>query len=229
MSLTIIIMLVVKAFAVDTKTYIPTQAPAVLKIVKQEQIKLFPQLPTPWYLGGLIEQESCISLTHSKCFNPRSQLKSAREEGGGIGQLTRAYRSNGSVRFDSLTDQVRAHNLELKELSWSNLYTRPDLQARSLILMTKDNYSSLFNITDEDERLNMSDAAYNGGLSGLRKQRLLCGLKTNCNPQIWFNNVAIICAKSLKPLYGGKNACDINTEHVYNIRYIRMNKYKPYF
>lgn len=226
----IFIMMVPKyGWAIDVKTYIPAQAPSVLKVVHDEQVKLFPDLPKPWYLGGLIEQESCISLTHSKCFNAKSRLKSSREEGAGLGQTTRAFNPDGSIRFDSLSAMVKLHNAELKELSWSNIYTRPDLQARSLILMTQDNYKQLYVISDLDERVNMTDAAYNGGLVGVRKQRIQCGLKANCNPQIWFNNVEKICVKSLKPLYVGKNACDINTEHVYNIRYRRMDKYKPFF
>lgn len=223
------IILISKSHAVDVKTYIPVQAPVVMKVVRSEQVKLFPDLPKPWYLGGLIEQESCISLTHSKCFNAKSRLKSAREEGAGLGQTTRAFNPDGSIRFDSLSDMVKRHNAELKELSWSNIYTRPDLQARSLILMTQDNYKQLYVISDLDERVNMADAAYNGGLGGVRKQRTICGLKANCNPQVWFNNVEKICVKSLKPLYGGKNACMINTEHVFNIRYLRMDKYKPFF
>lgn len=218
-----------KSRAVNVQTYIPIQAPAMLKIVNIEQIKFWPAMPTPWYFGGLIEQESCLSLTHSKCWNPRSQLKSAREEGAGLGQITRAYKTDGSIRFDSLQAMIAQHNAELKEMSWSNVYIRPDLQIRTMLLMTRDNYKQLFKVANPNERLNMSDAAYNGGMSGVYKQRLQCGLKKNCDPQVWFKNVGSICVKSLKPLYGGKNACDINTEHVFNVRYLRMNKYKPYF
>jgi len=215
--------------AANVRTYIPINAKPLLPILVKEQKLYFSDLPTPWYLGGLIEQESCISLTHSRCWSPTSQLKTSRELGIGLGQITISYAANGKVRGDNLADLRQRHYSELKEMSWSNIKQRTDLQIRSIILMTRDNYKKLYNVPSTDERINFADAAYNGGMGGLNKDRRLCGLTKNCNPQIWFKNVEITCAKSKKAIYGNRNACMINREHVYNVRYLRMNKYEPYF
>lgn len=216
--------------AIDVKTYIPPQAYSYRLTIKEELNTYFRDIPHWNYIPSLIEHESCISLRHSKCWNPRSQLKTSREEGAGLGQLTRAYNSDGTLRFDSLKEMRKKYYAELKELKWETIYSRPDLQIRTMILMVRDNYNMLYAVEDEDSRLQMSDAAYNGGLSGLLKERRACGLASNCDPNIWFNHVEKHCLKSTKPLYGNRSACDINRHHVYDVYIVRMPKYqKNYF
>ncbi len=216
------------AHALDVKTYIPKNAETYLPDLKLTLDKYWLDKPMPEYFGGLIEQESCVSLTSRRCWSPTSQLKTPREEGAGLGQLTRAYRSNGSLRFDSLSDLRRKHYEALKDLSWTNIYSRPDLQMRSIVLMIGDIYGNLYNITNPTDRMQFTDAAYNGGLAGVYKERRACGLRSDCDPQKWFGNVEKVCLKSKSPLYGDRSACDINREHVYNVFEIRAPKYKPF-
>lgn len=217
-----------QAAPVDIKTYIPTNAYALLPTLKSETDRIFSDTGTPEYFGGLIEQESCISLTHSRCWKPSSQLKTSREEGAGVGQLTRAYNQDGSIRFDALTDLRNRYTSELKELSWSNVYQRPDLQIRSILLMSRDNWKRFPEVRDPFQRVAFMDAAYNGGAGGAVKERLQCGLTKGCNPQFWFGHVEKVCLKSKKPIYGNRSACDINREHVDLVIHYRMNKYVPY-
>ena len=212
----------------DVKRYIPTKANAYLPIVKKEAARLMPDLKTPYYFGGLIEHESCIHLTHSRCWSPTSELKTSRELGIGVGQLTKAFREDGSIRFDSLTEIRNKHQQELKELSWSNIKLRPDLQIRAMVLMIHNNYKTLYKVTNQYERLAMTDAAYNGGLGGLNKERTACGLAKGCDPQFWFGHIENHCLKSKKVLYASRSACDINRKHVF-LTFERMPKYKPYF
>jgi hypothetical protein len=215
--------------AIDVQTYIPKNASQYLPLLKQEQALHFLDHPYPAYFGALIEHESCLSLTHSRCWNPQSRFKTAREEGGGLGMLTRAYTASGGLRFDSLASMRRAHADELKDLKWSVLYTRPDLQIRAVILMTRDNYKALYAVKDPYQRLAMADAAYNGGLGGLNKERRACGLKAGCDPQKWFNNVEKTCMKGKTALYGKRSACDINRNHVRDVLTVRSKKYEPHF
>lgn len=222
-------MFLSKSVAQDIKTFIPLNATKYLPVLKAEVNNNFNEIVTPWYFGGLIEQESCISLRHSRCWLPTSSLKTSREEGAGIGQLTRAYKVDGTLRFDSLSDLRKAHMTELKELSWSNVYQRPDLQIRGLLLMSRDNYKGFFQVTTQLERLKMTDAAYNSGSSSVRKRRLQCGLTKGCNPQVWDGNVGSMKVLSSKPIYGTRSPQFINDEHVEMIFHKRMNKYEPYF
>jgi hypothetical protein len=214
---------------VDVKTYIPPQAFKYFDTIKLESKKYFPELEYVYFLPALMEHESCISLKHSRCLNSRSELRSKRELGIGLGQLTKAFREDGSIRFDSLTELRDKHMNELKELSWENIAERPDLQIRAVILMNRDNYKQLYSVKDKRQRTIFMSPSYNGGLKGLQTERRTCGMAKNCDPNIWFDNVEKYCSKSIKPLYGGRSACDINRHHPKDIVFNRMPKYKPYF
>ena len=185
--------------------------------------------PKASYLASLIEHESCISLTHSKCWNSKSRLKSAREEGAGLGQITRAFKPDGTIRFDALSNLKYKYPKELLELSWQVVYDRPDLQIRALALMMRDNYQ-YFNkhVKDPHQAYAFADAAYNGGLGGVDHERRACKLASWCNPDKWFDNVEKLCLKSKVALYGNRSACDINRHHVQDVINIRSAKYALY-
>jgi hypothetical protein len=214
-------------FAQDRSTYIPARAHEHLPAVRAQIQELWPDFFAPNYIPALIEHESCLSLTHSRCWSPTSQLKTHREEGAGLGQLTRAYRQDGSIRFDALAEARRLDPRGLNELRWETVYQRADLQIRVIVLMSRHTWNRLKSLVPQDEpRLAMADAAYNGGLGGLLDERRACALKAGCDPNLWFGHVEHTCQKSRKPLYGTRSACDINRHHVHDVLNVRMSKYK---
>lgn len=213
------------ARAGDIRTTIPPGAVIYAPVLKAERLKFWADHPAPQMLGALVEHESCLSLTHSRCWNPKSRLKSAREEGAGFGQITRAYRPDGSVRFDALQEMVDRHPA-LREWSWSNVYDRPDLQLRAVVLKSRDNFVLFRRLIGDDLwALHFADAAYNGGVGGVQKERQVCHLSKGCDPKQWFGNVAEHCLKSREALYGGRSACDINRHHVVDVCLVRPQKY----
>jgi hypothetical protein len=213
------------AGTIDPHTYIPANAAQHLPTLAAEQRRHWPDHPAPVLLAGLIEQESCISLTHSRCWSPTSRLLTPREEGAGMPQITRAYRPDGSIRFDALAEQRAAHP-ELAELSWANVYQRPDLQLRLVVLMTRELHRTAARVVpDTMPALQMADAAYNGGWGGVQSDRRACQIKPGCNPMLWFGHVERTCTKSRAPLYGNRSACDINREHVDKVFRVRSIKY----
>lgn len=203
---------------------IPTRAHQYLPTLSAEIDANWPNTPRREYFGGLIDHESGCPGMRTKCWSPTSRLKSQREEGAGLGQLTRAWRSDGSLRFDALAE-MRARHPALREISWSNIYSRPDLQLRAVVLKVRSDFAALAVIQDRDVRLQFADAAYNGGLGGVQKERRACGLKAGCDPQKWFKHVELVCLKSRAPLYGGRSACDINRHHVPDV-FRRAENYK---
>lgn len=226
--LTLLITFNTHANKLDVKTYIPEQAKIYLPILKEKQFKHWVEHPLPHVLGSLIEHESCISLTHKFCWNPKSQLLTKRERGSGFGQITKAFREDGSVRFDALQELKDKHPV-LSEWNWDNVLIRPDLQLLGIVLKSNDDYKKLYLIKDPINRLHFADAAYNGGMGGVNNERRACGLRKGCDPQVWFDNVEKTCLKSTKALYSGRSACDINRHHVTDVFLIRSNKYKVFF
>lgn len=187
-----------------------------------EQRHYWPSHPAPSVLAALVEQESCVSLKSLRCWNPGARLKSAREEGAGMGQITRAYRADGSLRFDALAGLRSQYGADLVGISWETVYQRPDLQLRALVLMSRD-ATMLFRQTPG--MLHFGDAAYNGGAGGVQKERRACALSRGCDTARWFGHVERHCLKSRQPLYGGRSACDINRSHVHDVFLLRRAKY----
>ena len=224
------LLLLLSTTSLAQNNYIPERAFLHKETIKQELDTYFPFIPDYNYVPSLVEHESCLSLKHSRCWNSTSRLKSAREEGAGLGQITRAYTKDGALRFDSLQAMKDRYKQALRDASWDTIYQKPEVQIRMIVLMTRDDYKKLYNIDAPLERLHMTDAAYNGGLGGVQKERRACGLAANCDPDIWFNNVELHCLKSKKAIYGNRSPCDINRHHVEDVFHKRLPKYrKQYF
>lgn len=202
---------------------VPQAAYQYLPTLRAELAEHWPAAPLPAYVAGLIDHESACPRP-SSCWRPSARLKSAREEGAGLGQITRAWRPDGSLRFDALAE-MRERHPALAAWSWDNVYQRPELQLRAVVLMSRELYGALAMVSDPTERLRMADAAYNGGLAGLQRERRACGQTPGCDPQRWLGHVAEQCLKSRAALYGQRSACDINRHHVHDVVDVRTPRY----
>ncbi len=199
----------------------PPQAETLLPVLRAEIKQHWPNHPQPSYFGGLIEHESCITLKHSRCWRPTSRLLTAREEGAGLGQLTRAWRNDGSLRFDALAEMRQAHPA-LRELDWASIYQRPDLQLRAVVLKSRDDWHA---IPPTAARLEFTDLAYNAGRGRVDRDRRACGLTPGCDPSQWWGHVEHTCTASRAPIYGSRSACDISRHHVHDVLRVRAPRY----
>jgi len=230
--------LITSSHAVSVNTYIPPKALPLLPIVKQEVNALDAGFH-PSYMASAIEKESCISLTHSKCWSPTARLlthwdkskRVRREHGQGLGQFTRTWYRNGRIRFDTLTELTTKYRTRLNGLNWDTIEKRPDLQVRAMVLLLLETWNTLPTSMDTNNRFSMTVSAYNAGKGRLANDRRTCKLKRNCNPNVWVNNVAKIRAPgfSTNILYGKRTAWDINRGHVHEVMNVRRNKYVNWF
>lgn len=191
-------------------------APMVVQEIEQH----WAHMPRRSYLGALIEQESCPSLSHRMCWSTTARLKTSREEGGGMTQFTRAWTASGALRFDALAEVKAMAPKALQELNWETLYERPDLNVRAAIVKLRNCDANLSKLTpglDDLTRVAMCDAAYNGGWAHLQQDRKLCQLTQGCNPNQWFGHVEKHSVKSREKWQGyGQSAYDVNRGHVRN-------------
>ena len=196
------------------------RAEVLAPLVVREIEHYWPAMPRRSYLGALIEQESCPSLSSRMCWSTTARLKTAREEGGGLTQFTRAWSAAGALRFDALAEIKAMEPEALRELDWQTLYERADLGVRAAIIKLRDCDARLHALAPdlaEMARVAMCDAAYNGGWGHLQQDRKLCGLTPGCNPNQWFGHVEKHSVKSREKWQGyGQSAYDINREHVRN-------------
>lgn len=196
---------------------VPPPAQALAPLVVDEIEQHWPTVPRRSYVGALIEKETCITKTHSFCWSTTARLRTSREEGAGLGQFTRAWRPDGTLRFDALRDVRALDPQALRELSWDNVYTRADLGVRAILVKLRDCHSRFerLGVDDAMARLAFCDAAYNGGQGGVQQDRKLCALTAGCDPSQWFGHVEHHSAKSRERWQGyGASAYDINRTHV---------------
>lgn len=203
----------------------PAAAVPLLPVLHAEQQAHWPAVPQASALGAQVEQETCITLKHRSCWNPRAELRTSREQGVGLGQLTRAFRADGSTRFDALGEIVKAHPQELAGLSWDSRFD-PALQLRALVLKDRQAFELVLATASPLDRLAMTFAAYNGGAGGLASDRRACAATTACNPGKWFGNVERTSLKAKTALPGyGTSFFQINREYVRNILLMRRVRY----
>lgn len=203
----------------------PTAAVPYLATLKAEQLAHWPGMPLPSALGAQVEKETCITLKHRSCWSPRAELKTAREQGIGLGQLTRTWRADGRQRFDALAEIRAAFPRELAGLTWSSPYD-PVLQLRALVLKDRQGFDLVREAATPADRLAMSFAAYNGGAGGLASDRRMCAATPGCDAGRWFGHVEhhSLKAKTAVPGYG-QSFFAINRAYVREILLVRRVRY----
>lgn len=209
-------------FAGSVRAQVPAQAEPLLPLLRAEIQQAWPDHPAPHYFGGLVDHESACPRPRS-CWQPTARLKSAREEGAGLGQLTRAWRPDGSLRFDALAEMRAAHPA-LRELDWASIYQRHDLQLRTMVLKSRGDWLAMPPV-QASARLAFTDLAYNAGRGRVSQDRRACGLKSGCDPAQWWGHVEHTCTASRTPLYGTRSACDISRHHVQDVVKVRAARY----
>jgi hypothetical protein len=156
------------------------------------------------------------------------QLKTSREWGRGLGQVTTAYRVDGSVRFDKQAE-LRAQFASLR--GWSTeRWSDPQYQLTAIVEMDRSIFKRIRDTATPREGIAFMLAAYNGGEAGLLQDRRLCANTRGCNPGFWFGHTELHSMKTRMVNKGyGKSAFEINREYPRNVLGIRLPKYAPYW
>jgi hypothetical protein len=196
---------------------------AYLPILKEERAAYWPNMRQPAYLAAQVEQETCASLKHKKCWNPEAQNinpKNDGEIGWGLGQLTNTNRYNN---FEMVTTKYPG----LKPWKWEDRFN-PRYQLRTMVLMDKSAFD-VFKKEEEEDKLAFAFSSYNGGLGNVLKDRKYCAQISACNPAKWWGNVETHSHRSRTKLQGySVSAYQINREYVHNIMKVRHQKYSSY-
>lgn len=196
---------------------LPANSYIYLPVLQKEIASHWPAMPQHSVLAAQVETESCITLKHKKCWSPFAELKTDRENGIGLGQLT------VTKSFDNFT-AARKLDSSLKDWSWENRYNA-EYQLRTLVLMNKFNFGKFQWATDEHQRLAFMFAAYNGGVGGVLSDRAVCRVTPGCSPDIWFGSVEHTSKKAKLPVKGyGQSFFQINRAYVAGM-WVRNLKY----
>jgi len=111
-------------------------------------------MPLRETIGGQVERESD--------WKPTAQLKTSREHGMGLTQITIAYDSNGKERFNNFKNAVAIK--QLKNWNWRKDPYNVKYQLTYLVLQDKSNFNMVrkYMINDE-EAMKTTLVCYNAG------------------------------------------------------------------
>lgn len=222
-AMAIVISALLGLFGRAAHAQVPDAARPVLPVLQAEIHAAWPDHPMPAYFGGLIDHESACPRP-SSCWRPTARLRTQREEGAGLGQITRAWAPDGRLRFDALAELREAHPL-LAELDWATVYQRPDLQLRAMVLKSRSDWLAMPPV-QASARLAFTDLAYNAGRGRVSQDRRACALTAGCDPAQWWGHVERTCTASRQPIYGTRSACDISRHHVADVLRVRAPRYE---
>ena len=187
----------------------------------------WPNVPRPSTLAGQIEQETCISLTHSKCFTSRAELKTSREWGVSFGQFTIAYDAKGRERFNAFED-VKKLDRELAAWQFSDRYNEK-YGMMAFVVRMRSEFDWVKGAQDFTSQQAFALSGYNGGRGGVLQDRRLCVATKGCNPNVWYGNVEKTSYKSrVAPKGYGQSLYNINRGYVDNVQNKRSKKYIPF-
>lgn len=198
---------------------IPALALVYLPVLASVLGALWPDVPDPAVIAGQVEQETCITLTHPKCWNPRAELKTSREYGFGLGQLTI------TPAFDNFR-AAQGWDKSLSGWAWADRFD-PDMQLRALVAYDRNLYRQIRFGANGRERTAFMLSAYNGGLGGVLKDRRVCAGTANCDPDRWFGHVEQHSFRSRTAVKGyGQSFFAINRGYVANVMGFRADRYR---
>jgi hypothetical protein len=186
----------------------------------------------PAILASQVEQESCITLTHKRCWNPRVEFKTAREQGFGLAQITITYDKQGHEVMNRFKDLQKIDPM-LAQWRWDDRFN-PRYQLRALAVGDRGCMPYALGAGGED-RVAMTMACYNGGpgskkkKSGLSGDRIVCRATANCDPNRWWGHVEMTSTKAKVPAPGySVSFFQINRDYVRRILRERTAKYRAY-
>lgn len=198
---------------------IPTLALAYFPVLKEEQVKYWPEAPRIEWLAGQVEKETCITLTRSKCWNPKAELKTSREYGFGLGQLTI------TAEFNNF-EEAKTWDKGLANWKWEDRYNA-NYQLRALVVYMRNLNGRIKGEATNREGYAMTLSAYNGGLGGLLKDRALCGNTRGCDSSKWYGNVEHTSTKAKTAVKGySKSFFETNRGYVEEVMNHRYKKYE---
>lgn len=214
-----VLMFTMPGHAASLPSGLPAHAYRNLPLLVAEQQRYWPEHPIPSVLAAQVEQETCVHLKSSRCWSEYAELKTAREQGIGLGQVTR------TARFDTMKELKARYATQLAGWSWQQPYD-PRLQARALVLQDRRCYQPLRGTANSHERLAMALNCYNAGPGMLAMSRARCAAQDGCDPGRWFGHVATADGPSRKVGYGARSFHAISREYVSNIMLKRRLRYQ---
>lgn len=166
--------------------------------------------------------ESCVTDTSQRCWSPSAELKTSREYGFGIPQITITQKFN---RFEELKRQFK----ELSDWKWEDRY-HVEKQLLSMVLTNRFNWIRVAKLSpaDHGNQTALTLVTYNSGYPLVDYK--LCKSIKGCDATRWFGNIELHSMKSKTPLsaYGHRSMFEISREYPRKVMYLKRSLYREF-
>lgn len=159
---------------------IPAGARQHLPTLQAAAAEHWPGAPLPHTMAGQVEQESS--------WKARATLKTSRELGRGLTQLTVTYAGDGRERYNAYRDAVRWR--QLAAWNWQADPYNPRYQLTYLVLRDKATFATMRRLmATDDDSWRATLVAYNAGEGRVLKRRAVA-LATGLPADRWAGGLA---------------------------------------
>lgn len=138
----------------------------------QKYLPLYRELLNEHWFGMPLPHLPCGQVEQESSWKPRATLKTSRELGRGLAQMTIAYRSNGSERFNIYREAVRWK--ALKRWDWQSAPYNERYQLTFMILQDRMNFGMMRPMFRDDvEAWKATLVCYNAGRGRVLARRAI--------------------------------------------------------
>ena len=173
----------------------------------------------PWTMAGQVEQESN--------WKTKATLKTSRELGRGLGQLTITYKQDGSERFNTYRDAVRMR--ALKGWDWQQDPYHARFQLTYLVITDRSHFAVIRPQFGNDKEASAAVlVAYNAGFGTVLKRIAAARQAGQARPYLWFGGLDQVRSPGEGVLLYGKDLGDTRNEYPRKVLQ-KAEKYRPWW
>jgi hypothetical protein len=176
--------------------------------------------------GKLDRETACPNM--KKCWNPKVQLKTSREWGIGLSEVTIAYNKDGTVRFNNFVEAKRKYK---EQLAGWNFEGEAKYEAKYHIIYSvledKSNFQRMKMLFVSDiDRWAGTLVSYNAGAGRVNSRFTICKITPNCDKGKWFGGLDTVASLAEKNLIYGVSLQQRVNDYPRDVIFIRSLKYK---
>jgi len=202
---------------------VPLNAKSVIPLLIEYGKPIWPDADFA-LLAAEMHKETCITEKHPFCFSPTAHLKTAREEGGGLGQFTR------TAKMDVVAELRAQFPQYLANWDWDRDFLNVKYQIQAMVLKQYYNWSRITDAKTEIDRKAFMLLAYNAGGGRVISDRRVCRATPECDSDVWIGNVEnTSMLKSVAKAQGyGETFYQITRRYVREILLTLRPRYEAY-
>jgi hypothetical protein len=187
------------------------KAKPYLPVVREVVHKYWTDVKNEHYICGQIEQESG--------WKKYAELKTSREYGFGLAQITITPRFNNFL-------EARKKIKELSAWNWDDRFNEK-YQLTYLTLTDKSNFQQMLKLLNSVKDIWAGTlVSYNAGKGTVLQRRALCASSVGCDKTRWFGGLDSVRMNYEKRVLYGKEVGNMRNEYPHVIIFVRSPKYK---